>query len=390
MARLPLRSPGATQLRDVLAVRSAERAELARTMRTAISLATSPAAWPPMPSATMKMPRVSAHQVIVFVARPDHAYIRAGRAGEVHGPPLSQQHERGRQGCRKSQQHDDESHRRPLRGRRHGPTRPRRTPAPPFPPAPRPRPVPARRRPWRPWSGCHRLGRGLLVERPNMSETSPKRSVTPGRAPCRREPLRHQRTCHWWTRGPRPSRHAIPPLQFRVHGADARVRQYDIVVLPGPTLAIGVRIGNRVPLTRPDRPSSDAMGEGMTGAAGSGVAGMPCMVSLRRSTAPGGGPSSGAWKRNPSGPMRRMSARASGRVPCTRSPLTKVPLALDPPRRSRRRCGESPRAAATRRRRAPRRPPPPRARTPAARRRWRTRGHRSDTPAGPRLGPPRE
>ena len=57
-------------------------------MRTAISLATSPAACPPIPSATMKIAALGEHEVVVFVARADDADVGAGSTGEVHEIPF--------------------------------------------------------------------------------------------------------------------------------------------------------------------------------------------------------------------------------------------------------------------------------------------------------------
>ena len=59
--------------------RDAARAR-AETICTAISLATSPAAWPPIPSATMKMPAlvVRVDEEVVLVPGADHADVRAG------------------------------------------------------------------------------------------------------------------------------------------------------------------------------------------------------------------------------------------------------------------------------------------------------------------------
>jgi len=73
---MPCESPCALRSATMLVGQAAQRVELAATKRTAISLATSPAACPPMPSATTN-PAVRTNEVTVLIPRPDDADVGA-------------------------------------------------------------------------------------------------------------------------------------------------------------------------------------------------------------------------------------------------------------------------------------------------------------------------
>jgi hypothetical protein len=65
---------------------SFKRASSRETICTAISLATSPAACPPMPSATMKTPalRIGVGEEVVLVPLSDHADVRTRTDSDLH------------------------------------------------------------------------------------------------------------------------------------------------------------------------------------------------------------------------------------------------------------------------------------------------------------------
>jgi hypothetical protein len=85
---------GAESARHLRLVRPAVEPISREAMRTAISLATSTGGVSAHPVRDDEDAAVGEHEVVVFVAGPDDAYVGTGSTGEVHGAPLSQQHER--------------------------------------------------------------------------------------------------------------------------------------------------------------------------------------------------------------------------------------------------------------------------------------------------------
>src|SRR4030088_1072827 len=84
-ARIAVRIRSATWSSDRLFKDPSSRA----TKRTAISLATSPAACPPIRHD--KNPAVGDHEKVVLIPRPDDADVAATGTGDMHGAPLRQQ-----------------------------------------------------------------------------------------------------------------------------------------------------------------------------------------------------------------------------------------------------------------------------------------------------------